>query len=621
MQDGRNPNNSLVLLNNKFYGMTSFGGAQDSGVIFEWDPAVNIYTKKIDLSSATGSIPYGDLTAYNNKLYGMTSTGNAGNTGTIFEWDPTTNVISKKIDFTGPTGYHAFGSLALYNNKFYGTTIDGGPNFLGTIFEWDPASNIITNKFNFTAASGNRSYGTLTLVNNLFYGVTYFGGTNGAGVLFEYDPATNVYTSKYNFLNATGSNPQASVTYSDGKLCGITSSGGANSRGAIFEWDIASNVYSKKYDFSNFTSALYSNNNLLRVPGYVANGLVNSCSIMPSITINSSNNNIWVPITDIKGDAIGEIKANGNNLGTVSTSLYVNNGPVREDAQHRLYLDRNLTITPQVQPTTPVDIRLYLKKSEFEALRTATNSLGQPSGVNSIADLTLFKNSDPCSSVIINSYNPVPATAAQWGENYVLSASISSFSSFYVTQPASVLPVSLTRFSGMVVQHDALLSWSTATAQDMAGYEVERSTDATTYTRVGNRVAAINGTAAQLYQLKDPQIFDKQKGNVFYRLKMINNSGRATYSGIAVLSLKENKDTRVFPNPANQQVYLEVSLSGKNTKFQLYNKEGRLLRSEQRAVLAGRNLLLFNIADLPKGIYQLQYQNENEENKVTFIKQ
>jgi uncharacterized repeat protein (TIGR03803 family) len=248
----------------------------------------------------------------------MTSTGNAGNTGTIFEWDPATNVITKKIDFTGPTGYHPFGSLALFNNKFYGTTTNGGPfpNFSGTIFEWDPATNIILKKIDFSPSNGYASYGTLTLVDNLFYGVTYFGGANNAGVLFAYNPVTNEYTKKYDFAVATGSNPQAGVTLSNSRLYGITRNGGTNSRGVIFEFNPVNNGYSKKYDFNHFSSKLYYNNYLLNVPAFIANGVANTCSTMPSITINSSNNNIWVPITYLKGDAVGQINAHVNNLST-----------------------------------------------------------------------------------------------------------------------------------------------------------------------------------------------------------------------------------------------------------------------------------------------------------------
>jgi uncharacterized repeat protein (TIGR03803 family) len=438
--------------------------------------------------------------------------------------------------------------------------------------------------------------------------------------LFEYDPVADQYTNKYSFSSATGSNPQAGVTYSGGKLYGITANGGSNGRGVIFEWNPTTNTYSKKYDFSNFSSTLYYNNYLLNVPAFIANGVANTCTTMPSITINASNNNIWVPITDLKGDAIGEINANGNNLGAVAISVYINNGPVREDAQHKLYLDRNVSIKPTVQPSTPVDIRLYLKKSEFEALKNAVNSQGQPSGVNTIADLQLFKNSDSCSAVIVNSTNATPVTASQWGDNYVLNASISSFSSFYFTKNSGVLAITLSRFYGTVVQHDAKLTWSTSTEQNMMGYEVERSFNGNDFTRVGNRIPARNIAGTQQYSFTDAQVFATQNRNVYYRIKMINNNAAVSYSTIIVLSLKEQTNSRLYPNPASDDLFLEVTLPGKNTVFSIYNTEGRLIRTEQRMVTTGRNLLRFKINDLAKGIYYLRYDNAGQTEKAVFMK-
>jgi hypothetical protein len=119
----------------------------------------------------------------------------------------------------------------------------------------------------------------------------------------------------------------------------------------------------------------------------------------------------------------------------------------------------------------------------------------------------------------------------------------------------------------------------------------------------------VNSTLNQHYQLIDKHIFDKQTGNVYYRLKMINIDGRSTYSGMIVLSLKENSNVRMYPNPAQQNIFLEVVLSGEKTQFYIYNAEGRLIRSEQRSVVKGRNILEFNIADLPKGTYYIHYDN------------
>jgi poly(beta-D-mannuronate) lyase len=189
----------------------------------------------------------------------------------------------------------------------------------------------------------------------------------------------------------------------------------------------------------------------------------------------------------------------------------------------------------------------------------------------------------------------------------------------YLGGPGNIsLPVTLNRFSGTVVEQDALLSWTTASELNMAGYEVERSINGKDFTRVGNRVDAMNSTLTQHYQLIDKHIFNKQTGNVYYRLKMINMDGGSNYSGMLVLSLKGNSNLRMYPNPAQENIFLEVVLSGEKTQFYIYNAEGRLIRSEQRSVVKGRNLLEFNIADLPKGIYYLQY--ENFVRKTMFIK-
>ncbi len=624
--DGRYPHSNLTLYNNQFYGMTSFGGLQDSGVVFQWDPATNVYTKRADLTTATGIIPYGDLVVYNNKLYGMTSGSDNTRLGTIFEFDPATNILTKKINFGGASGYHPFGSLALFNGKFYGTCSEGGTAFQGTIFEWDPVTNIISTKYNFNNTSlnptGSFPYCTLALYNNLFYGTAAV-GANSRGVIFQFDPVTAVYTDRYDFDCATNCTPYAGLLFSSGKFFGLTTwNGNVTGRGGIYSWDPLTSIYSQRTNFANSTNsnAIYPNNQLLRLPAFVANSVLNTCANTPSITINSSNNNIWVPITDLRGDAVGEIKANGNNLGNVTTSIYINGGPVREDAQHRLYLDRNVTITPQTQPSTPVDIRLYLKKSEFEALRDATNSLNQPSGVTSIADLTLFKNSDPCGPVVVNSANNIPATAAQWGDNYVLSASISSFSSFYVKASAAVLPVTLTHFAGNIVQHDAILYWQTAAEQNMTGYEIERSTDGNGFVKIGDRITASNGSNGSSYQLRDPKVFDLIRGKIYYRLKMIENNGKLTYSEIAVLSLNVDKGTILYPNPASEQLFLEITLPGRIVEFEIVDLSGKIVRSEKRVAVTGRNRLIFSVSNLPKGIYFMRYDDGKGIQTKKFVK-
>jgi uncharacterized repeat protein (TIGR03803 family) len=260
---GASPYGSLTLCGGKLYGMTSLGGVSSKGVIFEWDPVTTTFTKKIDFDgTAKGAYPNGSLTLSGGKFYGMTNGGGANGHGVIFEWDPVTDIYTKKFDFGGTNGADPSGSLTLSSGKFYGMTYGGGGtggNAKGVIFEWDPVTNIYTKKFNFTGTNGaypgTDPLGSLTLSDGKLYGMTQFGGANDLGVIFEWDPATNTYIDKIDFYGTdvpyNGSYPWGSLTLSGGKLYGMTSGGGATDQGVIFKWDPVSDEFNILIDFTD----------------------------------------------------------------------------------------------------------------------------------------------------------------------------------------------------------------------------------------------------------------------------------------------------------------------------------------------------------------------------------
>ncbi|MCD4834546.1 MAG: T9SS type A sorting domain-containing protein [Bacteroidales bacterium] len=251
---GSYPLGSLMQASNKkLYGMTSEGGTNYCGVLFEYDPITGTYTKKLDFDdSNTGDEPYGSLMqASNGKLYGMTKEGGTSGKGVLFEYDPVTSIYTKKIDFDGTNGYYPWGSLMQASNgKIYGTTYGGGTGG-GVIFEYDPITNIYTKKFDFSANNGAFPYGSLIQANNgNLYGMANYGGTNDCGVLFEYNPETDIFTKKLDFDGTNGDSPYGSLTQaSNGKLYGMTTSGGTSDKGVLFEYVPATGIYTKKLDF------------------------------------------------------------------------------------------------------------------------------------------------------------------------------------------------------------------------------------------------------------------------------------------------------------------------------------------------------------------------------------
>ncbi len=257
--NGREPYGSLILANNgKLYGMTWYGGANSMGVLFEYDPSTNTYAKKLDFNgSANGSKPQGSLMkASNGKLYGMTYEGGTNNYGVLFEYDAATSIYTKKLDFNGSAnGRYPIGNLMQAGNgKLYGLTSDGGTNFVGVLFEYNLTTNVYTKKMDFnSASSGSTPSGSLVEApNGKLYGMTAIGGTNGLGVLFEYDYTTSTYTKKFDF-NGTlkGSKPMGTlVKATNGKLYSLTYQGGTSDCGVLFEYDAASNGYTKRFDMS-----------------------------------------------------------------------------------------------------------------------------------------------------------------------------------------------------------------------------------------------------------------------------------------------------------------------------------------------------------------------------------
>jgi uncharacterized repeat protein (TIGR03803 family) len=247
--------------NGKLYGLTTSGGSNDWGVLFEYNPITSTYIKKIDFADTNGSSPKGSLIqASNGKLYGMTTGGGEHTGGTLFEYDPLNNSFSKKIDFEGNNGGYPHGNLIeASNGKLYGLTWWGGSDNIGVLFEYDYTTNKLSKKVDFNSSEkGTLPSGSLIQASNgKLYGMTSQGGIQNQGVLFEYDYKNDVFSKKVDFNYDNGSNPQGSlVQANNGKLYGMTEGGGKESDGVLFEYDIVSQTLSKKVDF---TSVIGSN--------------------------------------------------------------------------------------------------------------------------------------------------------------------------------------------------------------------------------------------------------------------------------------------------------------------------------------------------------------------------
>jgi len=416
---GNTPVSKMVLLNGKLYGTTIFGGNTNNGVIFEFDPATDTYTKKynFDFNSRVGVRPRdNELLIYNSKLYGMTNEGGTNNVGVIFEFDPATDTYTKKYDFKDLNGEKPYGGLSLLNDKFYGTTSEGGTNNVGVIFEFDPATDTYTKKYDFDNTNGTKPFDGLTLSGSKFYGTTSEGGANGVGVIFEFDPATNTYTKKYDFDDTNGARPLAELVLFNGKFYSTTNEGGLGKVGVIFEWDPNTNVLSKKIDFSYKEEG-----------GYPIGSFVSLNNKFYGVTYDGGDNNLGVifeldPVTDTYTKKYDFDRTNG---GYPTGTLTLLNNKLYGTTEEGGINDENGVIFEFDLATNT-----YTKKHDFEdatgsgsrgGFITLNNKLyGMAIGGGNNFDGAIFEF-DPATDTYTKKYDFEDATGRNpWGELVLL---------------------------------------------------------------------------------------------------------------------------------------------------------------------------------------------------------
>jgi uncharacterized repeat protein (TIGR03803 family) len=105
----------VVAYGGKLWGMTSFdGGGINKGTIIEFDPlSPYTVTKKHTFTTTGGHQPFGTLLVYNNKFYGLTTQGGtaANNPGVLFEYDPATSTYTTRTEFVFTNGATPYNSL------------------------------------------------------------------------------------------------------------------------------------------------------------------------------------------------------------------------------------------------------------------------------------------------------------------------------------------------------------------------------------------------------------------------------------------------------------------------------------------------------------------------------
>jgi hypothetical protein len=164
---------------------------------------------------------------------------------------------------------------------------------------------------------------------------------------------------------------------------------------------------------------------------------------------------------------------------------------------------------------------------------------------------------------------------------------------------AAPLPVELLYFTGRSVEKGNFLQWETASEENNAGFDIEKSINGRNFEKIG--FIAGNGTtiAQQAYEFLDKNI---NTGVNYYRLKQTDYNGDFEYSNIISIDNQDFSinEVRVYPNPVRDILTIE---NGEGLAI-IYNTLGQPIRQIQIT----NSIQQVDLSDFPKGIYTLHIQ-------------
>lgn len=212
--NGALPEGPLISDGTFLYGVTTAGGTANLGIIFKMMPDGTGYVKLRNFAGGSlGSTPRQSFVSDGTFLYGMTTFGGSNNQGIIYKVMSDGSGFSKIFDFTGGTdGIFPVSNLVYDGNYLFGMTNAGGTNDHGTIFRILPDGNNYEKLLDFDdLTNGSAPVGALLIDGSAMYGITQFGGTNDVGVIFKYDKPVGLTETALNQGFTVSPNPSSGL--------------------------------------------------------------------------------------------------------------------------------------------------------------------------------------------------------------------------------------------------------------------------------------------------------------------------------------------------------------------------------------------------------------------------
>ncbi len=180
------------------------------------------------------------------------------------------------------------------------------------------------------------------------------------------------------------------------------------------------------------------------------------------------------------------------------------------------------------------------------------------------------------------------------------------------------VPLKLVSFTGTLKNEKVNLYWNTSYEFNIDHMEIERSTDAVSFTTLSNFTSKGTASSGASYSAVDLYPF---AGLNFYRLKTIDLDGTISYSDILKFETakKPINITQLYPNPVQDVLHIQVQSDKRQSVIAyVYDLSGKQVQSNSFTLNNGINNTAVSMMNVAPGTYFIQYKGEGSINYAVF---
>jgi hypothetical protein len=187
-----------------------------------------------------------------------------------------------------------------------------------------------------------------------------------------------------------------------------------------------------------------------------------------------------------------------------------------------------------------------------------------------------------------------------------------------VFTPLNILNNKLLSFTVKAIDCNVTCNWTLDTDEEMEHYEIQRKT------AFDVDFVSVNKTFSKksLLEINYTTTTNAIGNNNQYRLKMINDQGKVSYSNIVIAQTNcTNFNVQLQTNPVAENLILNINNVGTNQicNISIYNAMGQLV-STQKQTLTGNGIIKIPVANLGAAIYAVSVSVGNENSVLKFLK-